>query len=136
MNEKVPARPRVQRGFTLIELMVVVAVVSIIAAIAYPSYTSHTIKASRRSAQAAMMDLANREQQYMLAQRTYVPYATLTGSGYALPSDLTAYYTPDVAVGAGTVPSFTITFTAKGRQLSDGNLTLTSEGVKAPADKW
>ena len=41
-----------------------------------------------------------------------------------------------VAVGTGTVPSFSITFTAIGTQVSDGNLTLTSEGVKSPTDKW
>jgi type IV pilus assembly protein PilE len=39
-------------------------------------------------------------------------------------------------VGAGTVPSFLITFTAKGAQFSDGNLTLNSEGLKTPPEKW
>jgi type IV pilus assembly protein PilE len=34
------------------------------------------------------------------------------------------------------VPSFIITFTATGSQASDGNLSLTNEGVKAPASKW
>jgi type IV pilus assembly protein PilE len=125
-----------QRGFTLIELMITVAVVAILAAIAYPSYTSHVMKASRRAAQAQMLELASREQQYMLAQRSFVPYATIAAAGYVLPPEIAPHYTPSIVVGTGTLPAYTITFTAQGRQLSDGDLTLNSEGVKAPAAKW
>ena len=47
-------------------------------------------------------------------------------------------YSWDVAVSAGTPPGFTITFTpvSGGSQAADGALTLNSEGVKSPADKW
>ena len=129
-------RKMLQKGFTLIELMITVAVIGILAGVAYPSYTSYIKKGLRRSAQAQMMDIANREQQFLLANRTYVAYSALTTSGYALPSELSTKYTPSVDVGTGTVPAFTITFTAIGTQASDGALTLTSTGVKAPADKW
>ena len=127
---------RGQGGFTLIELMVTVVVVGILAAIAYPSYTEHVRKSSRRAAQAQMMDLANRQQQFLIVQNGFVPDATITGTGYALPHDLQGQYTPTITVGDGSVPSFTITFTATGRQLVDGDLTLTSDGVRGPADKW
>lgn len=127
-----------QSGFTLIELMVTVAIVGILASVAYPSYTSHIRKGVRRAAQAQMMDIANREQQYLLANRVFASYDTLTLSGYSLPTDLTAKYTPTIALvgGTTTAPGFTITFTAIGVQAQDGNLTLSSEGVKGPVDKW
>jgi type IV pilus assembly protein PilE len=124
------------KGFTLIELMIVVAIVGILAAIAYPSYQQYVIKSNRAAAQSTMMDLAVRQQQYLLANRTYVAKTALQSGGYSLPSDLVSRYDWDVAVGAVGVPSFTITFTAKGSQASDGNLTLNHIGTKTPADKW
>ena len=124
------------RGFTLIELMITVAIVAILAAVAYPSYTDHVRKAARRAAQAEMMEIANREQQFLISSRAFVDYAALTASGYLLPAELVGKYDPSVTVGAGTVPSYTITFRAIGGQAKDGDLGLTSDGVKTPAGKW
>jgi type IV pilus assembly protein PilE len=123
-------------GFTLIELMITTAIVAILAAVAYPSYTSYVVRANRTGAKAQMVDIANREQQFLLANRAYATKDQLTASGYSLPADLSSKYSWDVTVGTSTVPAFTVTFTATGTQLADGPLTLNSEGVKAPASKW
>lgn len=125
-----------QRGFTLIELMITVAIVAILASVAFPSYTRYVIKANRSAAQAQMLDIANRQQQFLLANRAYASKTALTTSGYALPTELSSRYSYDITVGTDTVPAYTITFTATGSQVSDGNLTYNSEGVKGPADKW
>jgi type IV pilus assembly protein PilE len=127
---------RTEKGFTLIELMITVAVVAILAAVAYPAYTDQVRKGVRRAAQAQMMDLANREQQFLLSNRAYVDYATITTSGFTLPPEVSAGYTPTIVVGTGTFPAYTITFTAKDNQLKDGDLTLNHQGVKTPAAKW
>lgn len=123
-------------GFTLIELLISIAIVGILTAIAVPSYQAYLMRGNRAAAQAQMMDIATREQQYFLANRAYVSKATLEANGYGLPTDVSSKYTYDVTVGAGTLPSFTITFTPTGTQTSDGTLTLNSEGVKTPSNKW
>lgn len=130
------AHPSARSGFTLIELMVVVVIIAILAMIALPSYRQYVIRSNRTAAQSQMMDIANRQQQFLLANRTYASKTVLEASGFALPTEVSRNYSYDVAVGTDTVPSFTITFTAINSQASDGNLTLTNTGVKTPADKW
>jgi type IV pilus assembly protein PilE len=122
-----------ERGFTLVELMITVVIIGILASIAYPSYTSQILKTHRSSAQAEMLDIASRQQQFLMANRAYADKTTLEASGYSLPSSVSARYTYSIAVVASP-PSFTITFTPQGAQAGDGNLTLDSTGAKT--GKW
>lgn len=126
---------RRQNGFTLIELMIVVVIVGIIAAIALPSYQSYVVKGNRAAAQAFMMDVENRQKQYLLDARSYATdVATL---GMTPPSDVSDFYTVSIATTSAP-PAFTITATpiAGTKQESDGALTLDSDGDRTPADKW
>ena len=124
-----------QSGFTLIELMITVAIVAILASIAYPSYTQYVIRGHRAAAQTEMMDIANRQQQFFLANRQYA--TTLGALSYTLPSEVDARYDAGLVANNGaSPPNFTITFTATGAQASDENLTLDSKGEKTPAEKW
>jgi type IV pilus assembly protein PilE len=130
---------RTQPGFTLVELLVTVVVISILLGIAVPSYRQYVVRSKRTAAQAAMMDIASREQQFLLANRAYADKPTLEANGYVLPAEVSESYTWNVQPGTGSAPSFTITFTGTGGQATDnspGPLTLTSAGVKAPAEKW
>ena len=126
------------RGFTLIELMIAVVVVSILAAISMSTYQKQVIKGRRRDAESVMMDLANREQQFLVANRSYANTTTLTASGYSPPPDVTQYYGWGVASSfdANGSPLFIITMTPTGAQASDGALTLDQSGIRQPSSKW
>jgi type IV pilus assembly protein PilE len=127
-----------QTGFTLIELMITVAVVAILASIALPSYRQYVVRANRSSVQQFMLDIANREEQYMLDARSYTATIGAGGLNMSTPADVTVKYTVTVAAPVANPPSFTVTATpaAGSIQAGDGTLTLNNLGVKSPAAKW
>ncbi|MBC5768242.1 type IV pilin protein [Ramlibacter albus] len=121
-------------GFTLIELMMVVAIIGILAGVAFPAYKYQIRKGGRAAAEAQIMDIANRQQQYLLANRSYATKDQLTTNGYVMPTDVSKNYTWDVTLNSsGAPPTYTITFTptSTGVMSGDGNLTLNSVGTKS-----
>lgn len=125
-----------QRGFTLIELMIAIVVVGILVGIAFPAYQNSVRKSHRSAAQAQMLDIANRQQQYLLANRVYT--STLSDIGYTAPAEVAARYTCSVTVDNTTLPTFTVGCAPRTAQSATGfdTLTLTSAGAKGPAGEW
>ena len=133
------------RGFTLIELMVAVAIVSILVSIAVPSYALFMKKSRRGDTESTLMDIAQREQQYLIDARAYAP--TVAALNTTLPVDVSAYYNvticqlpPPAACNppGGAPPTFAVIATpiAGSPQAGDYTLTLDNTGAKTPTSVW
>lgn len=117
---------RSQRGFTLLELMIVVAIIAILALFAYNSYTNQIRKSRRSEARQALSDLALRQEKYRSDHATYATcdQAFSPSSCSSFNSTLT-YYTIAVTAGSISGTGFTATATPKGDQVKDSCGTLT-----------
>ena len=135
------------RGFTLVEVMIVVVIVAILAAIALPSYQSQVRKGNRSAAQQVMQEAALKQQQVLLDTRAYA--ATFAALTVTVPTKVSDNYTLSISTGAandckGTafpagMPKFVITGQAINSQQPDGdlgNLCVDSNGNKTPNAKW
>jgi len=125
-----------RRGFTLIELMIVVAVIAILAGVAYPSYQEHIRKGHRAKAQALLMDMSMRQSQRLMDVRSYA--ADVATLGVAVPTEVSNFYTVAVNTTAGPPPTYAVTATPKNSQANDkcGGLSLNQAGAKSPANCW
>ncbi len=136
------------RGFTLIELMVVIVIIGLLAAIAIPAYRNYLVASRRSEVQAAMSGLATAMERYAGVNNTFVG-ATVAGLGFrsTVPQNGTnPYYTITLPVANITATSYLIVATRAGVQGGDacGDYTLTEAGKRGninvpgtlPTDCW
>ncbi|PPE71600.1 type IV pilin protein [Caldimonas thermodepolymerans] len=123
------------RGFTLIELMIVVVILGILATIAYPNYREYVRRGQRAEARSTLLEAAQFMARFYAANDRYDE--TRNGTEVALPETLrrspangTQSYA--ISLASVTATSYTLQAVPTGGMADDrcGTLTLTSTGQR------
>ena len=133
---------RAPKGFTLIELMIVIAIIGILAAVALPSYRQYIVRAARVQAQTELLELASLQEKIFLNSNGYAfsvaaPYNGTSSGGLGRGSGTTkdGRYTLTLVDSAGAAMTaaaqgFTLKASpaAGSQQVSDGDILVTETG--------
>jgi type IV pilus assembly protein PilE len=126
------------KGFTLIEVMIVVVIVGILATVVYPSYNNFMIRSNRAEAPQELIRIANLQEQLFVDSQAYTDNLSLLmgGAVASFTTDSGNYIISSQVIGN----TFILTATAQGGQATNDPLcnaiTLTDTGAKAPAICW
>jgi prepilin-type N-terminal cleavage/methylation domain-containing protein len=144
MNTKSPAQSGTRqgrsKGFTLIELMIVVAIVAILSTIAYPNYRDYVIRGQLTNATQGLAAVRANMERYFQDNRTYlaipgppaftppctaavVPYGKFNIS--CPPIDATHFTAQAVGIAGSNVDGFTFTVT-------EADVQVTTVAAPAP----
>jgi type IV pilus assembly protein PilE len=125
------------KGFTLVELMIVVVIMGVLSAVIYPSYVEYVARGARGDALSGIMRVANLQEQYYLDHRSFETDMTKLGlAADPFIVDNKLYQVDSTVVGG----NYTVTATAVGIQASRDavckTISLTSAGAKTPSECW
>ncbi len=128
------------RGFTLIELMIVLVMIAILARIVMPSYSSYVYKSRRSDGISALLNIANAEERYRNMNPQYGTLAQIGGAN----SSSQGYYTLSITNTSAT--GYSVTATGQNGQENDvdggvacNSLSLTMANgalTKSPTACW
>jgi type IV pilus assembly protein PilE len=142
------------KGFTLVELMIVISIIAILAAIAYPSYIDFVRKSRRADAQSALANAQLAQQKLRSSCRFYAATAGASDNCGASADASTVRMpatSPDgwyaLTLSNASATGFTVTATGQGDQANDEErgvvctmvLSVSAanpNGLRTPAECW
>lgn len=125
-------RKSLQKGFTLIELMIVVAIVAILGTVAIANYRSYVLRSNRAEAKSALMRIQAQQEKYYLNVNSYTNNLVLLNSAAVTERRLYNIQLEVDADGDG----YTARATATGSQVADEEcptFSIDEAGARLPA---
>ncbi len=124
------------KGFTLIELMIVLAILAMLMAYAVPNYRQYVMKSKRSAAQSQLLEVAGLFEKFYANTNRYPAGLTGGGANLGLASDFitTKDYGLSASFPAGG--GWLLTATPRGGQADDtdcATITISNTGVRGPA---
>ncbi len=102
-----------QRGFTLMELMIVVVIVGILSGVAFPAYKAYVDRAKRTEGKAFLMEIAARQERYYFDNNSYATSAVNLGYATTTPKSDESHYSLTNPIAAGGSGSITTSYLLK-----------------------
>lgn len=128
-------KQKVQQGFTLIELMIVVAIIGILAAVAIPAYQDYTVRAKMAEGLSLAAGAKTAVAEYWSSKGTLPTTNTMAG----LPTPASIKGNAILSVGIGASGAITITNVASGNGLplaAAGDTIILAPTVQGGALTW
>ena len=133
-----PPRAAGPRGFTMIEMLIVIVIVSVLLMVGLPAYRKQVIQGNRAEGTGALLRIMDRQERYYANNFPPTYASSMTGLGFDstyLTENKRYSITVGNCTGADLKSCVKLTATPQGGQTNDGDLTLNSRGEKTRCGK-
>ncbi|WP_257280487.1 MULTISPECIES: type IV pilin protein [unclassified Endozoicomonas] len=129
------------KGFTLLEIFIVVTIISLLIGIMVPSYNEYVLQSRRSEGISSLLTMMQQQERYFTEQLTYTSDLSKLGYTLAGPNNVSSenghYLITATACASMTISQCVLlTATPQGVQAPDGTLTINSRGTRTPVSAW